>query len=372
MEVSRFIIDQPAKVEKKSKLGNQFKLTVPDIFKVAQLPSLNGFRAVSILMVLYSHAVGSIYGGLGVEIFFVISGLLITTLLLKEKIKTGDINLKSFYLRRAIRILPVAYLFILVAIVINYTFKPQVPFYHFILAFFFLTNLVGGVSIIGHYWSLSMEEQFYLIFPYFIKKSLKTYVIFLSILLVFVNLLYFLNVSPYQFPRSAPMHYFMYLLIPVRHLDGIIIGSFTSLILFRYNLNLKHLLKYKYILHILVVPLIVYLYNSNISIDTFKYPNPINRVIIVILIAFLIALNLIQSNDLIFKLLNNKWFARLGVLSYSLYIWQQIFTRNIPWIHSFKYSDSILLNLIGLAIVSGLSYYCYEKQFLKLKARIKA
>lgn len=372
MIVEEVAIDPLVQRKRKSIVKTNEELTIPDLFLGDQLSSLNGLRAVAILIVLYSHSIGSMYGGLGVDIFFVISGLLITTLLLKEKVKTGDINLKKFYLRRVIRILPVAYLFILVAILINYSFKLHIPFYHFILAFLFLTNMVGGFGLIGHYWSLSVEEQFYLVFPYFIKRSLKKYIAFLLLLLLFINILDFRNLSPYQYRNGSFSHYLMYLLAPLRHFDGIIVGSLTSIAVFKFNFNLKPLIKYKYLLHLVFVPVIVFLFKNNVSADIFKNPNPMNSLISVSIIAFLMVINLVESDDLIFKFLNNRLVARLGILSYSIYIWQQIFTRDIPWIHSFKYSDSILLNLIGLAIVSGLSYYCYEKQFLKLKARIKA
>jgi peptidoglycan/LPS O-acetylase OafA/YrhL len=91
-------------------------ITVPALLKPAHLPGLDGLRGIAIIIVLLSHIFkGTPYaksfpGDTGVEIFFVISGFLITSLLLKEKINNGHISLKHFYIRRILRILPLAYL----------------------------------------------------------------------------------------------------------------------------------------------------------------------------------------------------------------------------------------------------------------------
>src|SRR5215218_2561998 len=84
-----------------------------------RLPSLDGLRGISILLVLFAHSrprdlVALQYAQLGVSIFFVISGYIITRLLLEEHARTGDISLSKFYLRRTVRILPVLYMYLLV------------------------------------------------------------------------------------------------------------------------------------------------------------------------------------------------------------------------------------------------------------------
>src|SRR5271165_4954607 len=92
--------------------------------------SLDGLRAISIFMVIVCHiSIGTQYeklflpiGSMGVEIFFVISGFLITTLLLRERERSGSINLKKFYIRRAYRILPLLFLFIVTLAILNFVF----------------------------------------------------------------------------------------------------------------------------------------------------------------------------------------------------------------------------------------------------------
>lgn len=139
------------------------------------IPSLDGIRAVSIIIVFAGHAGIPIYilGSSGVTIFFFLSGFLITTLLIREQDKTGSISLKAFYLRRALRILPPMYLVLIVALVLAATAIPdsvttagtasaalQWTNYYIIFA-----GRDGLVSTMNALWSLAVEEHFYLLFP---------------------------------------------------------------------------------------------------------------------------------------------------------------------------------------------------------------
>ena len=146
------------------------------------IPSLDGLRALSVLLVIVLHTllrnhlynqIPFVYrlvgnGSLGVFIFFVISGYLITTLLLREREKTGTISLKSFYIRRAFRILPPLYLYILFLAVLGATgHLPGMNRRELITALTLTRNYVPHVSLwaMEHFWSLCIEEQFYLLWP---------------------------------------------------------------------------------------------------------------------------------------------------------------------------------------------------------------
>jgi peptidoglycan/LPS O-acetylase OafA/YrhL len=166
------------------------------------IPSLDGLRAISVFMVVAAHMNGVlatnlpfipfwvylVWGSLGVQTFFVISGFLITHLLLKELTSTGTISLKRFYFRRALRIFPplYAYLAIGLALTLAGFFAGNVR--AFIVAGTYLSNYLGGGSeLLEHTWSLSLEEQFYLLWPaallfFGTKKSMKlaVWVILLS------------------------------------------------------------------------------------------------------------------------------------------------------------------------------------------------
>jgi peptidoglycan/LPS O-acetylase OafA/YrhL len=141
------------------------------------IPSLDGVRAICITLVILSHLVhwkrislevlGS-YGTLGVFVFFVLSGFLITKLLLAEQERTATIGLRDFYLRRAFRILPAALVFLAVVVPLYWR---QMTWVHIAAAVFYFANMdFTRPWIFGHLWSLSIEEQFYLLWPFALKK----------------------------------------------------------------------------------------------------------------------------------------------------------------------------------------------------------
>src|SRR5947209_3439497 len=142
-----------------------------------RIPSLDGLRAISITLVMLSHllkwkhisvAVLGAYGSLGVFIFFVLSGYLITNLLLREYQRTSTISLRDFYLRRAFRIFPAAFVFLVVVIVL---YRHQMTWFHVAAAVLYVANMdITRPWIFGHLWSLSIEEQFYLLWPFALKS----------------------------------------------------------------------------------------------------------------------------------------------------------------------------------------------------------
>ena len=150
--------------------------------KLPYRPGLDGLRALAVIAVLLYHAdLTWIPGGfLGVEVFFVISGYLITALLLKEWCQRGRVDLRSFWMRRARRLLPALYLLLVVTLAYAVVFLPgEVARLRgdVLAAFGYVTNwylifgqesyfeTVGQPSLLKHLWSLAVEEQFYLFWP---------------------------------------------------------------------------------------------------------------------------------------------------------------------------------------------------------------
>jgi peptidoglycan/LPS O-acetylase OafA/YrhL len=141
-----------------------------------QIPSLDGLRAVSFMLVFLAHAGFDrvVPGGFGVTVFFFLSGYLITTLMRKEAERIGHVSLKAFYLRRALRILPPFYLVLFAATALVWTgalrehlrFWPvaaqALHFSNYWLAYRGWDGIVMGTGV---YWSLAVEEHFYLLFP---------------------------------------------------------------------------------------------------------------------------------------------------------------------------------------------------------------
>jgi peptidoglycan/LPS O-acetylase OafA/YrhL len=162
-----------------------------------RIPSLDGLRTISVALVIVSHLFPTLgnysnVGMLGVKFFFVISGFLITGLLLKEFDKTSNINLIKFYFRRTLRIFPPYYFYLLV-IFIALKFNIISFTESFVPSLTYTSNyLVPNTWNLLHTWSLSVEEQFYLIFPFVLiflgKRKIAWLLIGLIIICPFLRL----------------------------------------------------------------------------------------------------------------------------------------------------------------------------------------
>jgi peptidoglycan/LPS O-acetylase OafA/YrhL len=164
------------------------KLT-PPAFVLGRRPALDGLRALAVLGVFAAHTTPYVdYGGLGVDLFFVLSGFLITTLLMEESTRTGGIALKSFFARRARRLLPGFFLLVVGVMILVFPFLDSTHRHDLgvglIGSVFYVRNWVQiatGKGVDGyampHLWSLAVEEQFYIVWPFvfaLLRKRLKT------------------------------------------------------------------------------------------------------------------------------------------------------------------------------------------------------
>jgi peptidoglycan/LPS O-acetylase OafA/YrhL len=146
---------------------------IRDILSLKTLPGLDALRALAILMVLFHHFDAPPFHGevgpMGVELFFTLSGFLITGLLSNEHQKYGEISLSDFYRRRAFRIFPTFYVYWILTIVLMLIHHVPVVWWQAVTSFFYLTDYArafGGNEVnMGISWSLGVEEQFYLLWP---------------------------------------------------------------------------------------------------------------------------------------------------------------------------------------------------------------
>ena len=150
-----------------------------------RLPSLDGMRALCICLVLFAHLIGTAgfprlpvpwptfwatLTSLGVRTFFVMSGFLITTILVRELRRTGGVSLRLFYLRRTLRIFPVCYVYVIFLIVAQRTHLFHLQHNDLLAIMTFTMNYHRERSwYVGHVWSLGIEEQFYLLWPLALK-----------------------------------------------------------------------------------------------------------------------------------------------------------------------------------------------------------
>jgi peptidoglycan/LPS O-acetylase OafA/YrhL len=332
---------------------------------------LDGFRAISIIMVIISHSrfcpgfptnysdeLLMHLGSLGVNIFFVISGFLITNLLLVEEQKEGHINVKYFYLRRILRIVPVYALYVI--FVCSFIKVDHLSFtkYNLLHIATFTTNFDAGLErVFQHFWSLSVEEQFYLIWP-------ATLILFRKHLKIVILILLLCSCVTRAFSYKFPAYAFVSLSPFFNFSDAIFIGALGGILFFENRNIVKHKIFQSYLPQIFMVGMILlfkYLpTHVNMGIITLPFGAPI----VSFSILFLILANIHDSGKITFKILNNKVIVHIGVLSYSIYIWQQFFFHGEKAIWgTFPY------NIPEVYLIALASYYLWEKPFLKLKTR---
>jgi peptidoglycan/LPS O-acetylase OafA/YrhL len=334
--------------------------------------SLNGFRGVSIILVVCYHLRlfhGPITyyvfnGRLGVGIFFVLSGFLITTLCLKEIERTGSLALRSFYTRRVLRIFPVAYLYLLVIIILNHIYQLNIPAFQFAGAALYIMNFSYFRShdftyIIAHYWTLSVEEQFYILFPVILKLNRKAFFNIVAFIIFALPVIYSIQTF---FPvlNTGILYFFVHYFLKFQ---CIAVGCLFAVLAYNGFFDRAWLSKTKILGNVIAIFLIFYLDFEDFYTVRTTYINAI----ISILIGYLIITNLLQSRDYLFRFLNSKLISFIGVLSYSIYIWHMLFVafeRKLPPIFS-----QMPYNIPGIIIVPLLSHYLFEKYFLNLKKR---
>lgn len=367
--------------------------------KIIFFPNLNGLRFISALIVLISHVeliksamgLNNKYklmeqlnlGGFGVYFFFVLSGFLITYLLLNEKYENKTISIKDFYVRRILRIWPLYYLIVIAGFfILPHIDVIKLNFYsdHFlklfnenlILYLLILPNLAfsifSAVPHIGQSWSIGVEEQFYLFWPLIIKKFKPTINLILLILfsIISLKLLFFFISNNYSnFNGIIIFKKF----IAMSKFESMIIGAFGAIILFEKKEKLLSIFLNKNLFYFSVL--------SFFPLNYFIFYNVLqNGIHIIISFMFLvIILNLVHKPK--YKtLLENKILNYLGSISYGIYMYHLMV---IPFVIAvFKPLDenSLLFNLLVYffsivitILISGLSFKFYESHFLRIKKK---
>ena len=335
-----------------------------------KIPSLDGLRAISISFVLIAHMSGTRYflknewlerlGLFGVRVFFVISGFLITTLLLKEFAGTGRISIKDFYLRRIFRIFPAFYFYAIVITILSLSRVIVLLPGDILHAFTYTMNYHHPHSwYLAHIWSLSVEEQFYLLWPaaLLIARPQRGIKIALGVVL----LAPLIRIGSYFF---LPEHGGIGLGQQFQMVaDSLAVGCFMAGI---YNwLGAQewylHFLSSNFFL---IIPLTLI---GTIALqDRPRIFSLAGMSIMNVAMAICIDRYVRFPNGPIGMILNFRPLAFVGVLSYSLYLWQQPFLNR----HSTSIHTSFPLNLFLTFIVAICSYYFVEKPFLRIKERL--
>ncbi len=349
-------------------------------------PVLDGLRGIAVLIVIVYHLewlIPSLHpfvkgGFLGVDIFFVLSGFLITSILIKEHGQTNSIDLKAFYIRRCLRLIPAFWLFLIVL----YLFGNQLLTLtqakiifgdeNFLFAFFYLMNWHSASGIAGgnlnHTWSLAIEEQFYIIWSLALFKafaesrSRKQIVtgtcIFVAILISQRGIRAFLGADIDILYYSTDTR-----------IDALLIGCIASMV-FSWQLVSPDFFRSRAFARITYIALI-----AAVSIlmvfsheDSLLYCGPIS--IFSASIATLILWFVTRQDTFVHKILEFQPLKWTGQISYGLYLWHYVFFEFAKKTFVPGYTQVFMGLLLGFTAAS-LSFYLLEKPILSIKNKMK-
>ena len=336
-----------------------------------RIPSLDGLRAVSISFVLLAHLSGTagfvrlpgaVLEGMslfGVRVFFVISAFLITSLLLQEESRTGTVSLGHFYLRRTLRIFPPFYAYVAAVALVAALGWIELHEFDLLSAVTYTTNYHPDRSwYLGHAWSLSVEEQFYLLWPFLLKylgRRRAPHAALAAVLVAPVLRIALLMFAPSfregigeTFPTVA---------------DSIAAGCLLACYRDRLAASARWLafLQGKYFW---IVPglALAAAFVPSVKVD-FVFGQTFTNLGIALAIERVVRF----PQDLAGRFLNARPVAYIGVLSYSLYLWQQPFLNR----HSSHPMAAFPLNVVFVFGAAVASHYLIERPALRLRARIE-
>lgn len=349
-------------------------------------PDLDALRGIAVLSVLFYHAKFTFFdkdlfigGFLGVDIFFVLTGYLITSMLIIEYRKNNSINIFYFYLRRIKRLVPALLVVITLATFLSYLFLDPVKIKEFSHSVFyslvFLPNFyfhyfgnfygqqINLYKPLLHLWSLGIEEQFYIFYPIviiIILKYLKKYLKFFLFLGFTVSLV---------FAEYASLNHkmFSFYMLPSRAWE-IILGALLAVYILEKKLifSLSNLNKnFIYFCSILILVYFIFFF------DIYSYKHPSSLTLIPLFaISTIIVLGTSSQKLFSYKILTTKFLIFFGKISYSLYLYHFIifcFYRN-SYLEE-NIATTILLLLTSI-LISYFSYVYIEQVFRKKKTSI--
>ena len=352
--------------------------------KLTYRPEIDGLRAIAVIAVILYHTQLTIFGHqpfkggfIGVDIFFVISGYLITSIILKELITTGFFSFKHFYERRIRRLLPALLFVMLASLPFAWMYLMTSSFVGFsksiLYSLGFSSNFYfhysgqeygavsGFLKPFLHTWSLSVEEQYYILFPIVLLFTFKYFRKYLIHILI-VGFVISLGLADWG-SRNHPS--FTFYVLPTRGWE-LLAGSILAYL----EITKGHRSKNKNLNSILPSIGFILIGHSILFFDdkmlhpSFYTLSPIIGVFLIIWFS--------NKNEIITKVLSSKLFVGIGLISYSLYLWHYpIFA--FDRINEFSEGDvfnKIIIGFITLAL-SIISYYFIEKPFRNRKHKFK-
>lgn len=340
--------------------------------KSGYLPTLDGWRAIAILWVLQAHTqVWSRWGlsnqwiehnGVrGVDVFFALSGLLICTRLLREEERFGGLSLASFYLRRLFRIQPAALTYLgIVAILMAAQVIPT-GWSGLAGAVFMVRSsfpVGGGTWETGHFWSLAVEEQFYLLLPGFLVLVRRNRIRVLLSLVLLLQVWRVIVVDHGSLHGLAPV-------LTLRTdlaIDTILLGTVFALALRRQRF-LTAAKSY-------LLPWVALLYTTLVFIELDHHSSRANNLQLILCFPLLIVSTMLHPETLLARFLEWAPLRFLGRISYSLYLWQQMFLNPIVAPKPGSFHAHRLWCWAAIFACAIASYYLVEKPFIRYGHRV--
>ena len=337
-------------------------------------PEIDGLRAMAVVAVILYHAQITLFGlqsfkggFIGVDIFFVISGYLITSIILKELVTTGTFSFKHFYERRIRRILPALLFVMLVSLPFAWMYLLPSSFIDFSKSilyslgfssnfyFWYSGDTYGAESELLkpflHTWSLSIEEQFYILFPIILLIAFKYFRKYFGIILIigFITSLILADWGSRHHPA------FNFYALPTRGWE-LIAGSFLAY----FEIQLGHRSKHQTLnlilpsVGLLLIGHSILFFNDRMFHPSIYTLSPVIGVCLIIWFS--------HKDELITKILSSKLFVKVGLISYSLYLWHNpIFA--FDRYSEFSSESIIKKSIIGVLIIflSTFSYFFIER-----------
>lgn len=365
-------------------------------------PSLNGVRFVAAIGVIMHHLeqhkhifglknvytnsfVGGVFGKLGIIFFFVLSGFLITYLLMKEKEDTGTISVKQFYIRRMLRIWPVYYLITILGLFV----LPHIPFLHVpnltehvkdyfwlkvALCIFFLPNVVDTIfrhtpiPFTDQTWSVGVEEQFYFTWPWLVRYSKNLIATLIGIVIFYLTIRFSLEALHYYYPQNAFLdnaNYFWEFFC----IDDMALGGIMAWLLYHRKEKILNIFFNKY------VQIGTYVVLAIITVKGVAIPHLTYELYAV---PFAIIIINIAANKNTIISFENKILDYLGRITYGLYLYHYLaIVISIKVAALLVSPDNLVasntiyyISTFGLCILMAvISYELFEKRFLKAKVK---
>jgi peptidoglycan/LPS O-acetylase OafA/YrhL len=345
------------------------------------IPTLDGWRAIAILGVMASHA-GHSYsqahgaesvfdriasGTHGVNLFFGISGLLITLRLLEEWDASGSISLRRFYVRRAFRILPPALLYLSCVALLGVLGLLPVAREEFVAATLFFRNYLppllgenGAGFFTSHYWSLGVEEHFYLFWPALLSFAGRKRALLVAIAIAVLvagwrhleawrEIMLYNAIQPTYFVRSDT------------RIDAIMWGVVAALALSRPQVRAlaeRYLSTIVYLALIALYGMIVYRYGTR---PTFWEAS---------IVPVLIVGTVLRPASVLGRVLESPAMRWIGRLSYSLYLWEFFFVYYPGVPTTLGVWQTFPVNLIATVVCATASYYLVERPLIRVGHRL--